>query len=208
MNTISSAYLNPTTQSAPSTSTSGSADQAVEQLLQDIETLLEDASGNGSGSGSGSGMDLGSGSSSLPQTGSIPSTGGAPGGGAVPGAGASPAAGAGASPAAGASEAGQGLHDVKINSTAGGEALHLQEDSQGNLYNGSGDNVGHVGADGSVSLNSGATKEIQRLETGGNPMSILAGKAAKPEEGDGGNAVFSSSEVTVSAGDLNQTNDF
>jgi hypothetical protein len=97
---------------------------------------------------------------------------------------------------------------VKINSTAGGEALHLQEDSQGNLYNGSGNSVGHVNSDGSVSLNSGATKEIQRLETGGNPLSMLNGSAAKPEKGDGGDAVFSSSEVTVEAGDLNQTNDF
>jgi hypothetical protein len=205
MNTISSAYLNSTPQSTPSTSTQGSADQAVEQLLQDIENLLEDASGNGSGSGSGSGsdsgggMNLGGGSGGLPQgNGGLPSTGGLPGGSGT----------TGAQGGAGAGATGQDLHDVKINSTAGGEALHLQEDSQGNLYNGSGNSVGHVNSDGSVSLNSGATKEIQRLETGGNPLSMLNGSAAKPEKGDGGDAVFSSSEVTVEAGDLNQANDF
>ncbi|SDI75485.1 hypothetical protein [Paraburkholderia phenazinium] len=205
MNTISSAYLNSTPQSTPSTSTQGSADQAVEQLLQDIENLLEDASGNGSGSGSGSGsdsgggMNLGGGSGGLPQgNGGLPSTGGLPGGSGT----------TGAQGGAGAGATGQDLRDVKINSTAGGEALHLQEDSQGNLYNGSGNSVGHVNSDGSVSLNSGATKEIQRLETGGNPLSMLNGSAAKPEKGDGGDAVFSSSEVTVEAGDLNQANDF
>ncbi|QCP48645.1 hypothetical protein FAZ95_05230 [Trinickia violacea] len=94
---------------------------------------------------------------------------------------------------------------MKINSQAGGEALHLQEDSQGNLYNGSGDSVGRINSDGSVSLNSGATKEIQRLETGNNPFGI---PLTKPQTSDGGNATFSSSQVTVEAGDLNQSNDF
>jgi hypothetical protein len=119
----------------------------------------------------------------------------------------------GASASNGLGTAGQGMHDIKINSKAGGDALHLQEDSQGNLYNGSGNNVGHMGADGSVTLNSGATKEAAILETGhsNGKMNIAqvfgGGGLTKPETGDGGNKVFDSSQVSVSSGDLNQKND-
>ncbi|ALL70414.1 hypothetical protein K788_0001246 (plasmid) [Paraburkholderia caribensis MBA4] len=118
----------------------------------------------------------------------------------------------GASASNGLGTAGQGMHDIKINSTAGGDALHLQEDSQGNLYNGSGNNVGHMGADGSVTLNSGATKEAAILETGHSNgkmsfMQMIRGGGTMPETGDGGNKVFDSSQVSVSSGDLNQKND-
>ncbi|MCA8003495.1 hypothetical protein [Burkholderia metallica] len=112
----------------------------------------------------------------------------------------------------GQGSAGQGLHNIKINSKAGGDALHLQEDSQGNLYNASGNNVGHIGKDGSVTLNSGATKEAAILETGSTNgkaslKQVFNGAFAKSSKGDGGNQIFDSSQVTVSAGDLNQKND-
>ncbi|OAJ61440.1 hypothetical protein A6V36_23975 [Paraburkholderia ginsengiterrae] len=98
-----------------------------------------------------------------------------------------------------------GFRDVKINSGAGGEALHLKEGPDGTLYNGSGNSVGVIGADGSVTLNSGATKEINRLQTGGNPLGLPLVQGSK---GDGGNVTFSSSQVSVEDGDLNQQNDF
>ncbi|MFL9886223.1 hypothetical protein PQR66_24495 [Paraburkholderia agricolaris] len=104
----------------------------------------------------------------------------------------------------------QGFRDVKINSGAGGEALHLKEGPDGTLYNGSGNSVGVIGADGSVTLNSGATDEIKRLETGGqNPFQLLAsGGPVQGTKGDGGNVTFSSSQVSIADGDLNQKNDF
>lgn len=101
-----------------------------------------------------------------------------------------------------------GFRDVKINSGAGGEALHLKEGPDGTLYNGSGNSVGVIGADGSVTLNSGATKEIDRLQTGGNSFLGVVGGGVKGTTGDGGNVTFSSSQVSVEDGDLNQQNDF
>jgi hypothetical protein len=103
-----------------------------------------------------------------------------------------------------------GFRDVKINSGAGGEALHLKEGPDGTLYNGSGNSVGVIGADGSVTLNSGATKEIDRLSTGGKDGFALlaAGGPVEGTKGDGGNVTFSSSQVSIEDGDLNQQNDF
>ncbi|MGF6483065.1 hypothetical protein [Paraburkholderia sp. JPY419] len=110
---------------------------------------------------------------------------------------------------------GHGLRDIKLNSAVGGEALHLKMDQYGNLFNGSGNSVGHYDQQtGQLSFNAGATKEIERLETGGicfeSPSAeafFLNGKAI-PTEGPGGNAVFSAQQFTMSVGDLNQKADF
>jgi hypothetical protein len=151
----------------------------IQQLLQDLQALEQgDSQNGGQGGGQGGGM------------GQMGGMGGMGGAGGVGGG------------------QGQGLHDVKLNTKAGGEALHLQADSNGTLYNGSGNSVGQINQDGSVSLNSGATKEIQRLETGGKDGLAGMMTGVHGHEGDGGNVSFSSSEVTVSAGDLNQKNDF
>ncbi|MDB5786994.1 hypothetical protein [Caballeronia mineralivorans] len=151
----------------------------LDQLLQDLQKLEQGNSGGGQQAGSG--------------------VGGGTGGG-MPG-------GVGGDDSGGGGQAG-GLRDVKLNTKAGGEALHLQEDANGTLYNGSGNSVGQVNQDGSVSLNSGATKERERLETGGKGGLAGMMTGVHGSEGDGGNVDFSSSEVTVSAGDLNQKNDF
>lgn len=98
------------------------------------------------------------------------------------------------------------MRDVKLNTKVGGEALHLKMDSQGNLYNGSGNSVGVIDKDGNVKLNSGATKELERLETGGNPFKY--GVANVGKRGAGGNMEFTPDEVTVSAGDIDQKADF
>ncbi|WP_260854272.1 hypothetical protein [Paraburkholderia sp. BCC1886] len=225
-NAITSAFLNSSSGISDfgSSGTSGaeSGNQAMAKVLQDIEQLLTGGQGTSGGSGSGTpGASTGAGNGSSGGVGGLQQllqdlqalqqgggsgSGTGVGTGAGTGAGTTPGTGAG-SFGSGATQ-GQGLHDVKLNTKAGGEALHLQEDSNGTLYNGSGNSVGQVNQDGSVSLNSGATKEIQRLETGGKGglAGLLSG--VKPTEGDGGNADFSSSEVTVSAGDLNQKNDF
>jgi hypothetical protein len=147
------------------------------------------------------------------QPGSMPPTGSATGTPAGSATGSPTGSPTGAAASNGLGTAGQGMHNIKINSKAGGDALHLQEDSQGNLYNASGNNVGHMGADGSVTLNSGATKEAAILETGhsNGKMNIAqvfgGGGLTKPDTGDGGNKVFDSSQVSVSSGDLNQKND-
>ncbi|WGS54172.1 hypothetical protein LFL96_24395 [Paraburkholderia sp. D15] len=179
--------------------TGGGGDMsAIQQLMQDLQALQQGGSGGGSGGGAGGAGNFGGGGA-----GGLGGAGGFGGGaGGVGGAG-----GFG-----NGSGQGQGLHDVKLNTKAGGEALHLQADSNGTLYNGSGNSVGQINKDGSVSLNSGATKEIQRLETGGKGglagAIIEAQNGTRGTEGDGGNVNFSSSQVTVSAGDLNQKNDF
>nr|WKF60287.1 hypothetical protein HUO10_004808 [Paraburkholderia busanensis] len=178
--------------------TGGGGDMsAIQQLMQDLQALQQGGSGGGSGGGAGGAGNFGGGAGGL---------GGAGGfGGGAGGVGGAGGFGNG-------SGQGQGLHDVKLNTKAGGEALHLQADSNGTLYNGSGNSVGQINKDGSVSLNSGATKEIQRLETGGKGglagAIIEAQNGTRGTEGDGGNVNFSSSQVTVSAGDLNQKNDF
>jgi hypothetical protein len=155
----------------------------IQQLLQDLQALEQGDSQNG-GQGGGQGGGMGGGMGQMGGMGGMGGAGGVGGG------------------------QGQGLHDVKLNTKAGGEALHLQADSNGTLYNGSGNSVGQINQDGSVSLNSGATKEIQRLETGGKDGLAGMMTGVHGHEGDGGNVSFSSSEVTVSAGDLNQKNDF
>ncbi|MCA8489301.1 hypothetical protein OHZ10_33280 [Burkholderia arboris] len=103
---------------------------------------------------------------------------------------------------------GQGLRDVKFNSPAGGEALHLKMDQNGNLFNGSGNSVGRYDPQTrQLSFNSGAGKEIERLMTGGRNMLGVPDEFA-PKKGPGGNAVFSPSQFTMSVGDLNQKADF
>ncbi|WP_198387345.1 hypothetical protein [Burkholderia ubonensis] len=183
VNSISNTTLNPT--QFHSSSTSGSRDQKIEELLHEIEELLMQDD-----SGSGDDTNVGDDSSGNTPTGNNTPTGkngptnhvSTPTGG----------------------KPGEDMRDVKLNTKAGGEALHLKMDSQGNLYNGSGNSVGTVDKDGNVKLNSGATKELERLETGGNPlMNANVGK-----QGAGGNMEFTSDEVTVSAGDLDQKADF
>lgn len=170
-----------------SQSSGGSNNAEEQQLISDIEQLFSEMGNNNS-----------SGSSSAQNNPFDPSTymnkGGNQGQGLTQGQG----------------DGQQGFRDVKINSGAGGEALHLKEGPDGTLYNGSGNSVGVIGADGSVTLNSGATDEINRLQTGGqNPFQLLAsGGPVQGTKGDGGNVTFSSSQVTVSDGDLNQQNDF
>lgn len=221
MNSITQSFLNPVNFTPVGGMTSGASQGVpgqgndVSKLLQDLSQLI-DGQQNGAGSsneasqflndlagvlGGQQGVQSPAGSTGA-QPGSLPSMTGASTGSSV-----------GSLSDNGLGTAGQGMHNIKINSKAGGDALHLQEDSQGNLYNASGNNVGHMGADGSVTLNSGATKEAAILETGntdGN-MSIAqvfgGGGFTKPTTGDGGNKVFDSSEVSVSSGDLNQKND-
>lgn len=181
VNGISNHALNPAQyQSSKPTS---SRDQKIEELLQEIEELLmqDDSGGDDDTS-------VGDDSSGNTPTGSNTPTGGhSPTNHTTTG-----------------GKPGEDMRDVKLNTKAGGEALHLKMDSQGNLYNGSGNSVGVVDKDGTVKLNSGATKELERLETGGNPfMNANVGK-----RGAGGNMEFTQDEVTVSAGDIDQKADF
>ncbi|WP_174943584.1 hypothetical protein [Burkholderia lata] len=178
VNGITSTTIHPSQFNSSSTSSS-SRDQKIDKLLHEIEALLmQDDSGDGDDT------DIGGDSSGNTPTGNnIPTNHVKPSTGDKPG---------------------EDMRDVKLNTKAGGEALHLKMDSQGNLYNGSGNSVGVVDKDGNVKLNSGATKELERLETGGNPfMNANVGK-----RGAGGNMEFTSDEVTVSAGDVDQKNDF
>jgi hypothetical protein len=184
INSISANTIHP--QTNQTNGSSSSRDAKIEQLLEEIEQLLmgDDDSGGGDDVGA-PGNSTGGNDNSVGNhggNGNNQSVNGQNNGGA----------------------AGQGLHDIKLNTRAGGEALHLKEDSQGNLYNGSGNSVGTIDKDGNVSLNSGATKELERLETGGNPF-VDAHVGAR---GAGGNMQFSANEVTVSTGDLNQKADF
>ncbi|MBI0363216.1 hypothetical protein [Burkholderia oklahomensis] len=178
VNNISSQTLNPTQYQSSSTSSS-SRDQKIEELLHEIEELLmQDDSGGGDDTNVGGdpGNNTPTGNNGPTNNVTTPTD----------------------------NKPGQGLHDVKLNTKAGGEALHLKEDSQGNLYNGSDNSVGVVDKNGKVTLNAGATKELERLETGGNPfVNANVGK-----RGAGGNMEFTSDEVTVSVGDLNQKADF
>jgi len=108
-----------------------------------------------------------------------------------------------------AAGAGKDLQNVKINSTAAGYALHVKEDSRGDLYNSAGNSIGKVEKNGSVELNSGATSEAGILETGaknGQPGAD-ASHDVSPTIGNGGEVIFSAKQVSVSAGDLNQVND-
>lgn len=232
-NSISSAYLD--SSSGVSGFTQGSSNvggddgSSIAKILQDIEQLLTGGQNSGSGGqGSGGAGGAGQGSADAGQLGGIQQllqdiqslqqgggsqngggqTAGNYGGGAGGGTGGVGGGAGGVGGGVGGTSQGQGLHDVKLNTGAGGEALHLQADSNGTLYNGSGDSVGQINKDGSVSFNSGATKEIQRLEDGGKGGLAALMSGVKPETGDGGNVTFSSSQVTVSAGDLNQKNDF
>jgi hypothetical protein len=220
MNSITQSFLNPVNYTA-TTGMTGSGTQAVPgqggdvgKLLQDLSQLIDGQQNNAGGGNNVSQFlkDL---------AGVLGGQQGGQGAQGAQGGAQSPASSGGMPPlgspagasANGLGAAGQGMHDVKINSKAGGDALHLQEDTQGNLYNASGNNVGHMGADGSVTLNSGATKEAAILETGhsNGKMNIAqvfgGGGLTKPETGDGGNKVFDSSQVSVSSGDLNQKND-
>lgn len=196
----------------------------LQKLKQDIEKLITDMlgmgggadggngdAGDGMGGGYGNGMPMGGngmpmGGNGMPMGGNgMPlggngmngdgiQTGGGYGNG-MPGDGFGPGQG-------------QGLRDVKFNSPAGGDALHLKMDPYGNLFNGSGDSVGRYDQQTKqLSFNAGATKEIQRLMTGGRDVLGVDSKLA-PQEGPGGNAVFSSSQFTMSVGDLNQKADF
>ena len=181
VNGISNHALNPAQyQSSKPTS---SRDQKIEELIHEIEELLmQDDSGDGDDTS------VGDDSSGNTPTGSNTPTGGhSPTNHTTTG-----------------GKPGEDMRDVKLNTKAGGDALHLKMDSQGNLYNGSGNSVGVVDKDGTVKLNSGATKELERLETGGNPfMNANVGK-----RGAGGNMEFTQDEVTVSAGDIDQKADF
>jgi len=222
MNSITQSFLNPVNYT-PVGGMTGSSAQGVPgqggdvgKLLQDLSQLIDGQQNNAGGGNNVSqflqdlagvlGGQQGAQGAQGAQNPASP-LGGQPGG--------MPATGSptGATASNGLGTAGQGMHNIKINSKAGGDALHLQEDSQGNLYNASGNNVGHMGADGSVTLNSGATKEAAILETGhsNGKMNIAqvfgGGGLTKPETGDGGNKVFDSSQVSVSSGDLNQKND-
>ncbi|WP_407655385.1 hypothetical protein [Burkholderia alba] len=191
INRISSQTLNPA-QTQNTQSSQGSRDAKIEQLLEEIEQLLmgddggDDSSigGNGNTNGNSSGNVNGN---TPPLAGKTQEPSSAPTGGAP----------------------GQGLHDIKLNTKAGGEALHLKEDSQGNLYNGSGNSVGVIDKNGNVTLNSGATKERERLETGNKSfMGMPIGGGPSGKEGAGGNVEYSANDVTVSAGDLDQKADF
>jgi hypothetical protein len=225
-NAISNAFLNPSSALSGFSQESGGVGEggnsAIAKVLQDIEQLLNGGQNAGGGQGGGSNGAGGAGGQgdtgalsgiqqllqdlqALQQGESSQQGGGA---GQNFGGGAGGAGGAGGVGGGVGGGQGQGLHDVKLNTKAGGEALHLQADSNGTLYNGSGNSVGQINQDGSVSLNSGATKEIQRLETGGKDGLAGALTGVHGHHGDGGNVSFSSSEVTVSAGDLNQKNDF
>jgi hypothetical protein len=189
-NTISSANLQnfqplDSTGTTTSDPTNANIMQMLQQLLGTLQQYFSGLGGTSTTGGSTSGNSTGSNSSG---GGTSYSTG-------------QPASGTLGS----TSGPGTGLTDVKINSTAGGDALHLQEDGQGNLYNASGDSVGVISPDGTVTFNSGATKEISQLENGGNP---LAANTVTPTTGDGGNVSFSPTQVTVSAPDLNQQNNF
>jgi hypothetical protein len=222
MNSITQSFLNPVNYT-PTGSIFGSSAQAmpgqggdVGKLLRDLSQLIDGQQNNASGSDNASqflqdlagmlGGQQGAAGAQSMQPSASPM-------GGMPSTSATAAFPASAMVDNGLGAAGQGLHNIKINSKAGGDALHLQEDSQGNLYNASGNNVGHMGADGSVTLNSGATKEATILETG-NSSGKLTGKTAdllftcqtKPETGDGGNQIFDASQVSVSTGDLNQKN--
>ncbi|MCW0066454.1 hypothetical protein OIV53_31290, partial [Burkholderia pseudomallei] len=59
----------------------------------------------------------------------------------------------------------ENMLDVKLNTKVSGEAVHLNIDLQTQHYTGSGNSVGIIDKDGKVKLNSGATKELERLET-------------------------------------------
>lgn len=221
-NSISTAFLNPSSgvsSFSPQTGgIGGGQNGAVAKVLQDIEQLLTGGQGsNGGGGGSGGANGAGNGGGGemnglqqLMQDLQALQQGGSSGGGSSTGGGNGLNSGGGNGLQTGGfgSGEGQGLHDVKLNTKAGGEALHLQADSNGTLYNGSGNSVGQINKDGSVSLNSGATKELNRLETGGKSGFAAALTGVHGTQGDGGNVTFSSSDVTVSAGDLNQKNDF
>ena len=231
MNFITQSFLNPVNYS-PAGGMPGGGTQALQGQGGDVGKLLQDLSQliDGQQSGAGGTNDVGQflkdlagvlggqqGGQGMPGAQGMPgmqspTMGGQPG--TMPPMGSTGSASPMGSPAEnGLGSAGQGMHNIKINSKAGGDALHLQEDSQGNLYNASGNNVGHMGADGTVSLNSGATKEAATLETGHSDgkMNIAqvfgGGGLTKPSTGDGGNKVFDSSQVSVSSGDLNQKND-
>ncbi|KVN39676.1 hypothetical protein WJ63_29565 [Burkholderia pyrrocinia] len=182
VNGISNHALNPT--QYQSTKPTGSRDQKIEELLHEIEELLmQDDSGDGDDTSVGD-----------------DSSGNTPTGGNTPAGHNNPTN----HTTTGGGKPGEDMRDVKLNTKAGGDALHLKMDSQGNLYNGSGNSVGVVDKDGTVKLNSGATKELERLETGGNPlMNANVGK-----RGAGGNMEFTQDEVTVSAGDIDQKADF
>ncbi|MPW11585.1 hypothetical protein GCT19_40160 [Paraburkholderia sp. CNPSo 3155] len=171
----------------------------LKKLKDDIESLLSDLTGAGGGAdGSGGGLGGYGNRNDSPFGGDYGSTGNGGISKAIP----SNDFGQGQ---------GQGLRDIKLNSAAGGEALHLKMDQYGNLFNGSGNSVGHYDQQtGQLSFNAGATKEIERLETGGTwfePPFFPNGKAI-PTEGPGGNAVFSEQQFTMSVGDLNQKADF
>nr|WP_244136367.1 hypothetical protein [Burkholderia sp. BCC0405] len=178
VNGITSTTIQPSQFNFSSTSSS-SRDQKIDKLLHEIEALLmQDDSGDGDDT------DIGGDSNRNTPTGNDTSTNHV------------------TTPTG--DKPGEDMRDVKLNTKAGGEALHLKMDSQGNLYNGSGNSVGVVDKDGNVKLNSGATKELERLETGGNPfMNANVGK-----RGAGGNMEFTPDEVTVSTGDVDQKNDF
>ncbi|AUG24798.1 hypothetical protein GSH05_33795 [Burkholderia pseudomallei] len=183
VNGISNQTLNPQYQST----TSSSRDQKIEELLHEIEDLLlQDDSGGGDDTNVGGDP---TGNTNTPAGGHTHAGNSGPGGHVT----------AGGKP-------GEDMRDVKLNTKVGGEALHLKMDSQGNLYNGSGNSVGVIDKDGNVKLNSGATKELERLETGGNPFKY--GVANVGKRGAGGNMEFTPDEVTVSAGDIDQKADF
>ncbi|PCE32393.1 hypothetical protein [Burkholderia ubonensis] len=184
VNGITNQTLNPT-QYQSSSKPSSSRDQKIEELLHEIEDLLlQDDSGDGDDTSVG-----GDPADNTPTGGNTPAGSNGPTNHAATPTGGKP---------------GEDMRDVKLNTKAGGDALHLKMDSQGNLYNGSGNSVGVIDKDGNVKLNSGATKELERLETGGNPfMNANVGK-----QGAGGNMEFTPDEVTVSAGDIDQKADF
>lgn len=175
----------------------------LQKLKQDIEKLITDmlglggvadgntgGPGNGVGGGYGNGMAMGGNG----MNGNGIQSGGGYGNG-MPGNGFGQGQG-------------QGLRDVKFNSPAGGDALHLKMDQYGNLFNGSGNSVGRYDPQtGNLSINPGAEKEIHKLMTGGRDLLGVPDEFA-PKKGPGGNAVFSSSQVTMSVGDLNQKADF
>ncbi len=101
---------------------------------------------------------------------------------------------------------GQGLKNVKL-TEKDGTALNWKEDAEGNLYDGNKE-VGQINEDGSVTLNSSAKDEIQKLKDGAgskdshwyNPLSWGNNNRNHPDSS--GNVTFGSDQVTVNPGDL------
>ena len=131
-------------------------------------------------------------------TGDFPGIGQFPGNGPFPG---MNQLGYGADPVGQFNE--QGLKNVKL-TTKNGKELNLQEDMQGNLYDGK-EEVGAVDQnDGSVTMNSSEAgkRDAKILHDGDKNGFWDFGHAFRDEADSAGNRKFDSGEVTVNAGNL------